>query len=78
MLIPLAAAFIYVGRRWYRIVRLGNDADDRFDQPARRFRHGDARRRRPRLSRATWGWMHYTFIVAFIGLFIGTRHRGRE
>jgi hypothetical protein len=37
MLIPLAAAFIYVGRRWYRIVRLGTDADDRFDQPARRF-----------------------------------------
>ena len=24
------------------------------------------------VGRETWGWMHYMFLVAFIGLFIGT------
>lgn len=38
MLIPLAAAFIYVGWRWYRTVRLGTAATrPRFDQPMRRL-----------------------------------------
>ncbi|SRR5216683_3091796 len=38
MLIPLTAAFIYAGLRWYRIVRLGaTDPRPRFDQPARRL-----------------------------------------
>jgi len=35
MLIPLAAAFVYVGLRWYRIVRPGvADRRPRFDEPA--------------------------------------------
>ena len=74
MLIPLAAAFIYAGLRWYRIVRLGGaSADTRFDQPGRRlfmaFRDGVGQ---GFLGRETWGWMHYSFLVALVGLFIGT------
>src|SRR5260370_3640792 len=50
LLIPLTAAFIYVGRRWYRIIRLGT-ADPR---PALRSvratpLHGIPRWRRPGL-----------------------------
>ena len=74
MLIPLTAAFVWVGLRWYRIVRLGvATSDDRFDQPLRRlfmsFRDGVGQ---GFVGRETWGWMHYTFLVAFVGLFIGT------
>src|SRR5258708_7926827 len=36
MLIPLTAAFIYEGMRWYRMVSLGQPID-RLDQPQRRF-----------------------------------------
>jgi Fe-S oxidoreductase len=74
MLIPLAAAFVYVGMRWYRMVRLGTaTADSRFERPGQRlfmtFRDGVGQ---GFVGRETWGWMHYTFIVAFVGLFIGT------
>jgi Fe-S oxidoreductase len=74
MLIPLTAAFVWVGLRWYRMVRLGvATADDRFDQPMRRmfmsFRDGVGQ---GFVGRETWGWMHYAFLVAFVGLFIGT------
>lgn len=24
------------------------------------------------VGRESWGWMHYSFLVAFVGLFIGT------
>ncbi|MGH7932929.1 MAG: hypothetical protein ACREQN_07135, partial [Candidatus Binataceae bacterium] len=38
MLIPLTAAFIYVGYRWYRTVMLGAPAaGGRVDQPWRRL-----------------------------------------
>jgi hypothetical protein len=38
MLIPLAAAFIFVAVRWYRMVRLGApEAPPRFDQLQRRL-----------------------------------------
>jgi hypothetical protein len=65
MLIPLAAAVIYVGRRWYRIVRLGAPATrPRFDQPWRRafmsFRDGVGQ---GFVGRESWGWMHYAMIV---------------
>jgi hypothetical protein len=74
MVIPLTAAFIYIGMRWYRMVRIGGqDARPRFDQPWRRFflafRDGVGQ---GYVGRETWGWIHYTFIVAFVGLFIGT------
>ena len=74
MVIPLTAAFIYIGMLWYRMVRIGGqDARPRFDQPWRRFflafRDGVGQ---GYVGRETWGWIHYTFIVAFVGLFIGT------
>jgi Fe-S oxidoreductase len=74
MLLPLTAAFIWVGMRWYRMIRLGaSTADNRFDQPGRRlfmaFRDGVGQ---GFVGRETWGWMHYIFLVAFVGLFIGT------
>ncbi len=72
MLLPLAAAFVYEGMRWYRIVSLGQPVD-RLDQPGRLFwlllrdtaGHDN-------MIRETWGWMHYAFYVGFLGLFIGT------
>jgi hypothetical protein len=74
MLIPLTAAFIFVAVRWYRLVRLGTpEARPRFDQLWQRaflaFRDGVGQ---GYVGRESWGWMHYTFRVAFVGLFIGT------
>ncbi|HVC45473.1 MAG TPA: (Fe-S)-binding protein [Candidatus Binataceae bacterium] len=74
MLIPLTAAFVWVGLKWYRIVTQGTaTAESRFDQPVRRlfmsFRDGVGQ---GFVGRETWGWMHYAFLVAFTGLFIGT------
>ena len=68
----LIAGFIYAGVRWYRLVSLGV-SDDRLDHPLERlllalrdsFGQGN-------VIRETWGWMHYAFYVAFVGLFIGT------
>jgi hypothetical protein len=49
------------------------EARPRFDQLWRRvflaFRDGVGQ---GYVGRESWGWMHYTFLVAFIGLFIGT------
>ena len=62
MLIPLTAAFVYEGMRWYRMVSLGQPVD-RFDQPQRRLwlvlrdTAGQGN-----VIRETWG----------LGLFIGT------
>ena len=72
MLIPLTAAFIYEGMRWYRMVSLGQPID-RLDQPQRRLwlvlrdTAGQGN-----VIRETWGWIHYAFHVGFLGLFIGT------
>ncbi len=68
----LIAGFIYAGLRWYRMVSLGA-SDDRLDHPIRRLLLA----LRDSLGqgyviRETWGWMHYAFYVAFVGLFIGT------
>ena len=68
----LFAGFIYAGVRWYRLVTIGV-AEDRLDRPFERlvlslrdsFGQGS-------VIRETWGWMHYAFYVAFVGLFIGT------
>ena len=68
----LFAGFIYAGFRWYRLVSLGV-AEDRLDHPhcalllALRDSFGQGN-----VIRETWGWMHYAFYVAFVGLFIGT------
>ena len=72
MLIPLTAAFIYEGMRWYRMVSLGQPID-RLDQPQRRLwlvlrdTAGQGN-----VIRETWDWIHYAFHVGFLGLFIGT------
>jgi Fe-S oxidoreductase len=68
----LILGFIIAAIRWYRIVRLGTPVD-RLDHPIRRlilslrdsFGQGN-------VIRESWGWMHYSFYVAFVGLFIGT------
>jgi hypothetical protein len=72
MLIPLTAAFIYEGMRWYRMVSLGQPID-RFDQLGRRLWLvlGDTAGQRT-VIRETWGWIHYAFYVGFLGLFTGT------
>jgi len=67
------AAIIYVVWRWFRVVSLGQAEQGRFEQIPRRlilalrdsFGQGV-------VIRETWGWMHYAFYVAFVGLFIGT------
>src|SRR5260370_34025969 len=68
LLVGCAYAFL----KWYRLVSLGA-AENRLDHPVERvilalrdsFGQGT-------VIRETWGWMHYTFYVAFVGLFIGT------
>jgi Fe-S oxidoreductase len=72
LLVVLLAAIVYAGVRWYRIISIGQP-DSRFDRPLYRgflslrdaFGQGV-------VVRETWGWMHYCFYVAFVGLFIGT------
>jgi len=67
------AAIVYAIWRWYRVVTLGQPEQGRFEQIPRRiilalrdsFGQGV-------VIRETWGWMHYSFYVAFVGLFIGT------
>ena len=72
-LLPLLlAAFVYSGIYWYRIISLGA-ADHRLDHPLRRvlLTLRDAIGQ-GFVIRESWGWMHYSFYVAFIGLTIGT------
>ena len=72
LLALLMAGFVYAGLRWYRLVTLGV-SENRLDHPFERlllslrdsFGQGN-------VIRETWGWMHYSFYVAFVGLFIGT------
>ncbi|MGH7914729.1 MAG: hypothetical protein ACREPW_08775 [Candidatus Binataceae bacterium] len=72
MLIPLTAAFIYEGVRWYRMVSLGQPVD-RLDRPGRRLwlalrdTAGQSS-----VVRESWGWIHFAFYAGFLGLFIGT------
>jgi len=72
LLALLVVAFVYAGMYWYRRIALGA-SEDRFDQLLRRA----ALAVRDALGqgfvvRERWGWMHYSFYTAFIGLFIGT------
>ncbi len=72
LLVFLLAGLVIAGIRWYRLVTLGV-SENRFDQLLRRltlslrdsFGQGT-------VVRESWGWMHYSFYVAFVGLFIGT------
>ncbi len=72
LLVALIAGFVYAGVQWWRVVSLGA-AEDRFDHPIERlllalrdaFGQGV-------VIRESWGWMHYSFYVAFVGLLIGT------
>jgi len=68
----LVIAFIYAGMYWYRRISLGSAAD-RSDQPMRRtlLALRDAIGQ-GYVIRESWGWMHYSFYVAFVGLAIGT------
>jgi Fe-S oxidoreductase len=72
LLALLAVAFVYAGMYWYRRISLGVAAD-RSDQPMRRTMLAlrDAIGQ-GYVIREAWGWMHYSFYVAFIGLTIGT------
>src|SRR6266478_7492849 len=72
LLALLIVGCIYAFQKWYRLVSLGA-AENRLDHPVERlilalrdaFGQGA-------VIRETWGWMHYAFYVAFVGLFIGT------
>src|SRR5260370_4726187 len=72
LLALLIVGCIYAFLKWYRLVTLGA-AENRLDHPVERlilalrdaFGQGV-------VIRETWGWMHYAFYVAFVGLFIGT------
>jgi Fe-S oxidoreductase len=72
LLLLLAAFYVYTALRWYRLVALGT-GEDRFDQPLKRLWLAvrDALGQRA-VVRESWGWMHYTLYVGFVGLFIGT------
>jgi Fe-S oxidoreductase len=72
LLVALLAGFVYAGAKWWRLVSLGT-AENRWDRPVDRlvlalrdaFGQGN-------VIRESWGWMHYAFYVAFVGLLIGT------
>ncbi len=73
LFIGLCILYAWSAWQWFRIVRLGQPAEDRFGDPWRRamlmvrdaFGQGN-------VVREPWGWMHYALYVGFIGLFIGT------
>ncbi len=72
LLVLLGAAFVYAGMYWYRRIALGT-SDDRFDQILRRtLLAARDSLGQGYVVRERWGWMHYSFYTAFIGLFIGT------
>ena len=73
LLFALLCAFVWRGAYWWRRVTLGTAEESRVDQPFRRLwialidGVGEGT-----VVRESWGWMRYTFYVAFVGLFIGT------
>src|SRR5579862_8040054 len=72
LLAALMVGCVYAFLKWYRLVTLGV-SENRLDHPVERlmlslrdsFGQGS-------VIRESWGWMHYSFYVAFVGLFIGT------
>src|SRR5208282_5295734 len=72
LLAALLVAFAWAALRWYRIISLGA-AENRLDQlPRRLFMALQDAFGQGYVVRESWGWMHYSFYVAFVGLFIGT------
>jgi len=72
LLAALTVTFVYVGLRWYRMIALGQP-DNRFDQIPRRLMLAIREAiGQGNIVRESWGWSHYAFYVAFIGLAIGT------
>src|SRR5262245_26408466 len=72
LLVVLVAAYAWAGLRWYRVIRLGA-SENRWDQlPRRLFLALRDAFGQGYVVRESWGWMHYSFYVAFVGLFIGT------
>jgi hypothetical protein len=72
MLIPLTAAFVYEGMRWYRMVSLGQPVDRSDQQQRRLWRVLRDTAGQCNAIRETWGWLHYAFYVKFPGPFVGT------
>src|SRR3984957_20550954 len=72
LLLALMVGCVYAFLKWYRLVTLGV-SENRLDHPfellmlSLRDSFGQGS-----VIRETWGWMHYSFYVAFVGLFIGT------
>src|SRR5260370_32190842 len=72
LLALLIVGCVYAFLKWYRLVSLGGP-ENRLDHPVERlilalrdaFGQGA-------VIRETWGWLHYAFYVAFVGLFIRT------
>jgi Fe-S oxidoreductase/Ni,Fe-hydrogenase I cytochrome b subunit len=72
LLAVLIAAYAWAGLGWYRRIRLGA-ADSRLDQiPRRLFLSLRDALGQGYVTRESWGWMHYSFYVGFVGLLIGT------
>ena len=72
LLVVLFACYAWAGLQWFRTIRLGA-AENRFDQiPRRLFLALQDAFGQGYVVRESWGWMHYSFYVAFVGLFIGT------
>ncbi|MBF6568023.1 MAG: hypothetical protein IVW54_04000 [Candidatus Binataceae bacterium] len=73
LFVGLCVLFAWSAYRWYRIVRIGAPAEDRFDHLWRRIwiTTRDALGQGA-VMREPWGWMHYALYTGFVGLFIGT------
>lgn len=72
LLVVLIAAYLWAGLRWYRRIDLGV-AENRLDQiPRRVFLSLRDALGQGYVTRESWGWMHYSFYVGFVGLLIGT------
>lgn len=73
LLFVLLCVFVWRGIYWWRRVALGTAEESRVDQLLGRLwialRDGAGE---GTVVKETWGWMHNTFYVAFVGLFIGT------
>jgi Fe-S oxidoreductase len=72
LLVVLIAAYAWAGLGWYRRIRLGV-AENRLDRiPRRVFLSLRDALGQGYVTRESWGWMHYSFYVGFVGLLIGT------
>jgi Fe-S oxidoreductase len=68
----LVICYVAVGLRWYRLVKNGGAANRTDQIPRRLFLALRDAFGQGYVTREAWGWMHYSFYVAFVGLLIGT------